>query len=252
MGALPNVRITVGYARFVVAFSTCLFFALAEARAVTVPFTEEFQNDSANWRNNNSITPLTWNAGGGPDGSTYASATFNFAGSGAGGTPAIIRGHDEFNSSGGAFVGNWITSSVAGFGVYVRHNTGVPLTFFVRFADPVNFPGAVKVVSTPVASGQWTSIQFPIPDPDFVYEGPPFPDVFDNIGHVQIGVIVPSSLAGVNQDFAFDIDKVSLSAATVPAVSEWGMVVTALLVMTAGTLLLQRARAGQGCPAAAL
>jgi hypothetical protein len=71
--------------------------------------------------------------------------------------------------------------------------------------------------------------------------------LFDNIGNLQVGVVVPASLAGVNQAFTFDIDKVSMST-NVPTVSEWGLVVMALLVLTGGTLLLRGERAARSRP----
>jgi len=249
VAALLNAPIKVRYVvRFVFSLFAGLFCAPAEGLATTVPFTEEFVVDSANWRNNDSVTPLGWSATGGPEGTSYALATFNFVNSAVNATPAIYRAHASFGSSGGAFVGNWISDvPVSGVRLFVRHNTGVPLTFFVRFAEPANFPGAVSVISTPVPSGQWTGISIPIPDPNFVFEQPGqgFADLFDNIGNLQIGVVVPASLAGINQPFTFDVDKVTLST-NIPTVSEWGVVVTALLLLTAGTLVLHRGATSPG------
>ncbi len=212
------------------------------AAGATVPFTEEFVADSANWRSSDGVTPLGWSATGDPKGTSYAFATFNFASSAANDTPAIYRAHAAYGSSSGAFAGNWIADvPVSGFRVSVRHNTGVPLTFFARFAEPANFPAAASVIPTAVPSGQWTTLAIPIPDPSFIFElpGQTFADLFDNIGNVQIGVVVPASLAGVNQAFTFDIDKASVST-SIPTVSEWGVVTMALLILTAGTLLLHR------------
>ena len=80
---------------------------------VTVPFTEDFVADVADWADAGSF-PLNFNAAGGPDGSSYASTDFAFnSGGGAGGSSAVLfRGHDEFGlggSSGGNFIGNWIS-----------------------------------------------------------------------------------------------------------------------------------------------
>lgn len=245
-------KITISTIQIAVTVAITLMFG-HDVRAAIVPFIEEFVADSANWRNNDRVTPLGWNATGDPKGTGYAFATFNFVNSAVNDTPAIYRAHASFGSSGQAFVGNWITDvPVSGFRVLVRHNTGVPLTFFVRFADPANFPGAVSVIPTPVPSGQWTAISIPIPDPNFVFElpGQAFADLFDNIGNVQIGVAVPASLAGVDQPFTFDIDKVTLST-NIPTVSEWGLVVMALLLMTAGSLLLRGERIGRGASSVA-
>jgi hypothetical protein len=180
-------------------------------QAVTVPFTEDFATDAANWRDSGSVSDLTWVSAGGPDGGSYASASFSFVDLTDLDTPALFRAHSAFGSSGGAFAGDWDASGVSSLSMMVRHDTGEELTYFARFAGPANFPGAASIVFTPVVSDQWTKLSIAIPDPGAVYEGPfSFADVFGNIGNVQIGVAVPEALAGVDQDFNFDLDKVAL------------------------------------------
>jgi hypothetical protein len=182
----------------------------AHARAVVVPFTENFAAGSSNWRTTDSSTPLGWVGAGGPDGSSYASIGFSFLNQSAGGQPSMFRAHDAFDSSGDAFVGDWISSGVTAITLSVRHNTGVSLPFFVRFA-PSFAPGAVAVAFAPVPSGAWTSLTVPInPGYPFIYEGTTFGTTFNNIGRVQIGVEVPAGLAGNAASFTFDIDRVSL------------------------------------------
>lgn len=182
------------------------------AAAATVPFTETFNANSANWFVDSlGTTPLIWNATGGPDGSAFASIAFNLVNSAPNDTPLLFRAQDEFGSSGGAFVGNWVTDGVNGFSASVRHNAGVPLNFFVRFAGPANFPGANNVFFVPVPSGTWTELTAVLPNPNLIFEGPfTYNQVFSNIGHVQIGISVPQGLAGVDAPFSFDIDNVGI------------------------------------------
>ena len=181
------------------------------ASAATVPFTETFSADAANWRDTTGTSPLDWSAAGGPNGGAFTQTAFSFANSAANDTPILFRAQDEFGSSGGAFVGNWVTDGVTGFAASVRQDTGVPLNFFVRFASPANFPGANNVFFVPVPSGTWTDIFAPLPNANLIYEGPlTYNQVFSNVGHVQIGVAVPGSLAGSQADFQFGLDNVSI------------------------------------------
>ena len=198
----PLIAIAMGVAAAV---------SVTQIRAATVPFTETFNAGSANWYDSPGTSPLTWNVFGGPDGSPFASTTFNFVNNAPNDTPVFFRAQDELGSSGGAFVGDWVTGGVNGVNASVRHNAGVPLHFFVRFASPNNFPGADEVFSIPVPSGTWTSLSAALPNPSLIFEGPfTYGQVFGNIGHVQIGVSVPQGLAGTDGSFSFDLDNVCI------------------------------------------
>ena len=206
------------------------------ALAGTVPFTEEFETDAAGWYDTPGSLLLAWASDGGPDNSSHAMGAFNFLSSSPGDTPLLFRAQDEFNSSGGAFEGNWITGGVSEFSAFVRHDAGLPLTYFVRFSSPFNFPGAVALNFAPVPSTTWTLISFEIDpgSPQFIsFEGSDFETVFSNIGHVQIGASVPEGLAGIDQGFVFGLDK----AAIIP---EPGTL--AILLLGSGACLGCRAR----------
>jgi hypothetical protein len=196
-------------AKSAVASAAALTWISSTAAAVTVPFTEHFPANSANWFNASGASPLVWQTSGGPDTSSYAVGTFNFSALAGGAGLALLRAQDEYNSSGNAFAGNWITAGVAAFQAYVRHNTGVDLPYFVRFSGPGNFPGGIGFAAVAVPSGVWTQITIPIgPAAPLTYEGPSsYGSVFGNLGHIQIGIQVPDSLAGVDQDFSFDLDQ---------------------------------------------
>ena len=206
------------------------------ALAGTVPFTEEFETDAAGWYDTSETLLLTWASDGGPDNSSHVLGAFNFLNSAPGDTPLLFRAQDEFNSSGGAFEGNWITGGVSEFSAFVRHDAGLPLTYFARFSSPFNFPGAVALNFAPVPSATWTLISFEIDpgSPQFLsFEGSDFETVFSNIGHIQIGVSVPEGLAGIDQEFVFGLDKATI-------VPEPGTL--AILVVGSGVFLGCRTR----------
>ncbi|MBI1826696.1 MAG: PEP-CTERM sorting domain-containing protein [Planctomycetes bacterium] len=209
--------------------------------AATVPFTEAFTSDAANWHDPSGASVLNWTNSGGPDSSSFAFTNFNFANSAAGSTPVIFRGQSEFNSSGGAFVGNWIADGITSFRADVRQDSGVPLTFFTRFSSSANFPGATAINFTPVLSGVWTPITFAISpaSPQFIsFEGTDFNTVFSNIGHLQIGVSVPAELGHLNSNVTFGIDNVSI----VPEPASLGLFAIGLVAIARQRVGRSRAR----------
>ncbi len=201
----------------------------SNSSAAIVPFTEDFDNDAANWFDTTGMNLLDWFPAGGPDGGSYVSSIFNFLNSVPDDPAVLFRGHDAFDSSGDAFVGNWITDGVSEFSFFIRHNAPLPLTAFTRFASPMNFPGAVALEFVPLLPNVWTEISIAIDpaNPQFItFEGSDFETVFSNIGNLQLGVIVPRDLAGVDADFTFDLDKVTI----IPAPAGFAVVVIGALV----------------------
>ena len=131
----------------------------------------------------------------------------------------MIRAHDEYGasgSSGGAYVGNWLSEGVTGFSPWVRHNAPMPLNFYVRYADPTNSPAAASLEFVPVLPNAWTKLTFSIAfgTPNLFLEGPPslvfYNNIFDSIGHIQIGAETPAGLAGNPGVFTFDVDQPTL------------------------------------------
>lgn len=187
---------------------------LTTAALAVGPFTEDFNASSSNWFDAPGVSPVSWSASGGPDAGAHAATSFNFASSPLDTTPAFFRAHDEFGSSGNAFVGNYIADGITQMTYAVRHSAPAPLNFFARFAGPGNFPGAAAVEFIPVLPNTWTTItvNFIDPNPAIVYEGPAstFNSVFSSVGHVQIGAMVPASLAMQDVTVSFDLDKVTL------------------------------------------
>ncbi len=205
-----------------------IFFDSKRVMSGVVPFTETFSNNSSNWYNSSGSSPVDWISSGGPDGSAFAATSLNFSGLSAGDPAVLFRAQDEFNSSAGAFIGDWVASGVSGFNAFVRHDADVPLNFFVRFASPSNFPGANNVFFIPVPGDTWTNLAAVLPNPNLIFfEGPfTYQQVFGNIGHVQIGVTAPVPLAGTDTLVHFDLDNVSI----VPEPATLGLLAVGVLV----------------------
>lgn len=178
--------------------------------AAIVPFTETFSSPAANWSSAGAFTALSYPASGGPDGSGYGSAEFSFANSQNGEQPLLFRGQSNFNSSGNAFVGDWIADGVSACSFSVRHNGPGPVSFFARFA-PAAGPGAVALAMPALAPNTWTTYTVPIdPGTFFIFEGTTFNSTFSNVARVQVGVLVDAGLAGHADPVTFDIDNVRI------------------------------------------
>ena len=187
--------------------------SVASVQAAVVPFTEDFSADNANWKDPASAD-LSFVAAGGPDASGFVTTAFSFAGAAEGDTPVLLRGQGNFDASGDAFVGDWTSEGVTTFSAWVRHDAPFPLTYFARFASPINFPGAVAINFAPVLPNTWTKISFDISalNPQFVtFEGADFNSVFGNVGNVQLGVSVSAALAGYTPAVTLGLDQPTIT-----------------------------------------
>lgn len=206
--------------------SSSKFLALAVLAAVagtnsypayaTVPYTENFTSDAANWRDGAGAAAATWVASGGPDGSSYIASTASAFFLENGDPVVVFRGQDGFDSSADAFVGNWLGTGINRFSVWVRHDATVPLDFFVRFATPSNFPGTAADKMELIQPNTWTQLSYDIVASgvnNYLFpEGPPsfFSSTFSNVGNIQVGYSVPAGFGLVNQSFNFAIDQPSI------------------------------------------
>ena len=223
------------YARRLIATWVLGSIAPLSSQAAAVPFTEDFTASVSNWADNSGLSLLTHAPAGGPDGGGYTSTTTSLFGLG-GDSIVLFRGQDEFNSSNGAFEGNWIAQDINHFSAQVRHSAPMPLNFFARFSGPANFPGGTAVRFIPVLPNTWTQMSFNIDpsNPAFVtFEDMTFGDVFVDVGHVQIGVSVPAALGASMSQFTFGLDKISIAVPEPP---------TLTATFAAGLLLVSRCR----------
>jgi hypothetical protein len=203
--------------------SLCIaIVALANsADALTVPYLEDFSVDTANWRNNANGS-LTFNAAGGPDGSSYASTDFAFS-SAVTDSVILFRGQSNFPSSGNAFSGNWIAENVQRLSASIRHidPVGLPadleLSFFLRVATSNPAAGGVIFLyPDTIGPDTWTEMDFDISfaNPNRVNEGAPslafYENVLSNVARVQFGVSVPVDLIENTTAVTYGLDKVSI------------------------------------------
>lgn len=200
------------------------------ASAAIVPFTETFANDSANWRDAGGGSLATWISSGGPADSPYITQATNVNNANTG-VVIALRGSGSFDSSGDAFVGNWISEGVTTFSFDVRHSAPVPVNVAARFAGVANFPGAVAVNFIPVLPNTWTTVTFAISaaNPQFVtFEGSSFAAVFSSISNVQLAYSVPTGFEGSGLGIQFDADNISI----VPAPGAAALLIGGLGMMT--------------------
>jgi hypothetical protein len=195
------------------ALGVALVAAASSASALTVPFTEDFTSNVSGWIDT-ANAPLTFQATGGPNGGSYASTTLNYFGftSPFGGGPVVFRGHNSSNASGDAFVGNWVTGGVTVVTAWVKQDTGVDLTFFLRVAGSFNFPGAVVGNTGTVPSGVWSQVSWTIDpnDPACTGEGVTCAQALADVGNVQLGTSAPAALTGQDVAFTLSIDKIAI------------------------------------------
>jgi hypothetical protein len=183
--------------------------------ALTYPFNENFEAGTADWRENANAN-VDHVATGGIYDSGYVTTEFSFT-SADNLQEAVFRGQNNFDSSGDAFVGNWLAAEVSRLRAFVRHDAPVSLDFFVRVATSGNSPAVSFTQPLPVTPGaSWTKLDFDISfaNPFRTNEGPPtlafYNNVMANVGNVQIGVIVPVELADDPQTFTFDLDRIGI------------------------------------------
>jgi len=216
--SLRTLRVRAGAMYLAVALM-CVLSVQQSSHALTVPFTEDFPVDGANWREV-ANAPVNYISSGGMGGENdgYISVDRTFTAN-PDFSQTIFRGHDGFDSSGDAFVGNWLSGDVTRFSFWVRHNAATDLTFGTRFATSANTPGANGIGSPDVIpSNVWSLVQLPISPANIIPEGPPslFDTVFGAVGNLQITARPGTNL---NTPITFDLDRVSI----VPEPSTWGL-----------------------------
>jgi len=189
------------------------------AGASVAPFTETFSEGNAAWGTGTAwqlFDPLDWNMTGGPDGGGYVFTSQNFVDTVPVGFPStFFRGQDNYGSSNGAFVGDWLNSGITEFSFWFRHDAPVALSPFARFT-PVgaNSPSMNVLFTEQAQANTWTQFTISIDpaNPDFVVGGGPgtFDAVFGNLGKIQLGADI-AELAGLDQLVTLELALVSIA-----------------------------------------
>ena len=83
----------------------------------------------------------------------------------------------------------------------------------VRDGNAPGFPGVIAFQPLTVQPNTWTLVEFNVSptSPDLFYEGGTYAGIFGNVSRIQIGASVPAALAGVDQDFTFELDQVTVN-----------------------------------------
>lgn len=209
----------------------CLLISFATTVNATSPYVEHFSSNNANWYVDSAATiPTVFEATGGPGSSSFVSTPASMFGQPDDAPVILFQARDEFNSSGHAFEGNWLSSGINQFSSYVRHNAPVPLVFFARFARPTGGAGIAAEKATAVLADTWTKLTFDLspsninhptnnPTGELFVEGPPslYTNVFSNVGHIQIGFSVPAGYGADDRTYKFGLDRPSIAAVPEPA-----------------------------------
>lgn len=213
------------------------------APALTVPFTEGFPTNAANWLNG-SGTAATWISSGGSDGGGYISASGTIDTNGFG--PIVFRGNNAADASGDAFVGNWITGGVTLFTAYVRHNAPTNLFFYVRLDRGTG--NAASSNPLEVAPNTWTQLSIPIIDSlgtngqvfqSYGGAGPAgFGLIFSNIQNIQVALSSGQDPITVGQTYTIDLDQ----PAIVPEPATVALLGLALAILPAARMLRRKRR----------
>jgi hypothetical protein len=235
----PLIHQGVGLMRCICLIVAALFAVspqmLGGTARATSPYTENFTTNAANWANGagNAIATYVASGGvanGGPDGSSYITSTesgFNMGVSQMSGI-TVFQGLQVANASSDKFTGNWLASGIDHFSTYVWQNTPDPLTYFVRFATPADFPGTVAIDFAPVLPNTWTKLDFDIspsninsntnPGGQLFEEGPgTFTPTFSSVGNIEIGFFNTAGLNAAPNSYSFAIDRPT----TVPEPACW-------------------------------
>ena len=213
--------------------------AVPASAAIINPTTEDFASSNANWKVG--LTPFPdadFVSTDGPSGANDGFIRYvrDVGTAGATATITLLRGQDNFNSSGDAFVGNWLSAGVNKLSFWVRHNGPVPMTMGARFAGIANFPAYAGETGL-IPSNTWTKVEFDIVqgNPSLTYEGAEgptsFSEIFGNLANIQ--VFTKRGSVPENTIVSFDVDKVT-------AVPEPGMIAPAGAAMVG--LLVRRRR----------
>ncbi len=208
----------IRFATFSIACAVISGALVSPASAIGIlPFTEDFPAGVSNWAGSTATSMIYaapgYQADGGPLGlgDGYITTPKTFSANPLG--QIVFRGQGNFDSSGDAFVGDWIGRNVTDLSFWIRQASSTPLRVGVRFAVSANAPAGNIMFQTPIEPNVWTLVNIPISSTDtalydYTQEGGSFEGVFRNIANVQI-LTMKESLP-TNTVVTIDLDKISM------------------------------------------
>lgn len=206
----------------------------ADSAVAAFPFVEHFNTSAENWKQNSAGTVAPIHVGsGGPDGGPHISQTLTLPAYTPPGpmgpvAPIVFRAHQVgFNSSNSEYAGDWLAAGVKEVTAYIRHDASTSVVFNARFADPANNPGASYQTSA-VPPNVWTKLTIDVTpsSPQLIsYGSGTHGAIFDNIGNMQFGAVVPAGWPG-GIPVKFDLDRVTVGVPE-PATCGMGLVLAA-------------------------
>lgn len=194
------------------------------------PFTETFEGGANGWLMGTFSAP-TVVAGGALDGSAYVSSSADLNSAGTFGL-TVFRGHDDFDASGDAFVGDYLAGGITTISFDFRHDAGQDLGIALRVATSANTPGFAVEQASMIASDEWVHLEYELSpfNPLWTPEGGGpgfdpvafFESVMTSVGNIQISADRPDGLVDplvVN----FDFDNVSINTPAPASVALFGL-----------------------------
>ena len=187
-----------------VLLSVCFLPLIATQAMGVSPFSEGFDNNSSNWLDVASQPLDYFNTDGNPNG--YVSDTISVDEN----TGTVFRGHNLFDASNDAFVGDWQAAGIHTFSFDIRHNHSDPISFFARIATSGNFPAHTAQNSNLVNPNAWTTVSFDVSQgsSEIAPEFGSYATTFGSVGNIQIGPGIANNFP--TQTITFDVDNISI------------------------------------------
>lgn len=196
------------------------------------PFTEDFEGGANGWLMGTFVAP-TVSGSGALDGSAYVSSSADLNSAGQFGL-TVFRGHDDFDASGDAFVGDYLAGGITTISFDFRHNAGIDLGIALRVATSGNTPGFAVEQPSMIASDQWVHLEYELSpfNPLWTPEGGGpgfdpiafFESVMTSVGNLQVSADRPDGLTTpLVVDFDFDNIAITPAPASVALLGLGGL-----------------------------
>lgn len=175
-----------------VAFSLSAVMTVSAASAAPISYHEDFDNNNANWRTNDTNVGTTWINAGGPNGASDEFVRTSLVADDLNNAVVVFRARATFDSSNDLIFGNWISGGVYKLEFWFRHDAPDALNLGFRVPTTMGFPAMLGRFPTQVEPNTWTRMSMLInnTNPELLDETGPthnnYNAVFSNITNFQI------------------------------------------------------------------